>query len=444
MEKFEFEGEKKLELFGGFIGRAKDAFTSLIDDIKNNIKDYEQKIEDTSKEISDNETSREKCVQEIAKMEDKIDTIKDAIENVENTYKKIADAYSSTSKGETKELYSEIIDNARVNCEKDVEKNRSEIAHLNSDIEAIKNNIAEFTKIIDELNNDLENYSTELFRYNKSLEQLDKTFEKVNVDLVEISNEKLPAKKTETKTKSTAKKAATRSSKTVEETPEKEVVPPKKVEEKKPSLLDSIEPESFSNVGTEEEKSTKAPEVSFEESLKQIYDLTGYNPNKKEEKTEEPAPKVEKSEAPVYTENLENLFGAALETEPKKETKKENDMSDTLSFLTSDINNWESILNTPNANENKEESSVKSIADNIESTLNELLTPYGTSYARLKSLVKDEVTYKDGTTLKFDMTAEDVIRAVNEVDGNDLKKMKTVGPEITLLRKIKKMKEGNR
>ena len=139
MEKFEIDGTKGPEIFSGFVTKAKSVITALIDNVKANIREYETKIEDTAKEISDNEISREKCEHEITKMEGKIDTIKDAIENVENTYKKIVDAYSSTSKGETKELYSGIIDSAKANCEKDVEKNRSEIARLNSDIEAIKN-----------------------------------------------------------------------------------------------------------------------------------------------------------------------------------------------------------------------------------------------------------------------------------------------------------------
>ena len=40
-------------------------------------------------------------------------------------------------------------------------------------------------------------------------------------------------------------------------------------------------------------------------------------------------------------------------------------------------------------------------------------------------------------------TLEDVIKAINAVDGNDLKQMKIVGPEITILKKVKSMKEGN-
>lgn len=426
MEKFEIDGERKIELFGGFVGRAKEALASLIDSIKQNIKDYEQKIEDTSKEVADNELSREKCEHEITKMEEKIDVIKDAIENVESTYKKIADAYSSTSKGETKELYSEIIDGAKANCEKDVEKNRSEIARLNSDIEAIKNNISEFTKIIDELNRDLDNYSNELYRYNKSLEYLEKTFDKTTTDLEEISNEKRPVKKTESK--STSKSTTTKKSTTTRaKTDEVETI----VEEKK-APKEEPKKEEVKPVKTE---SPKEPQISFEDSLKQIYDLTGYDPNKKEEVKETP-----KMESPVYTENLENLF--ASPSKDVKETPTEDKVSsDTLSFLEDDISNWESMLNTPSMEPIKE-NNVKPISESVTSTVNELLTPYGTSFTRLKSLTRDEITHKDGSKLPFDITPEDVIKAVNSVDGNDLKAMKTVGPEITLLRKIKSMKEG--
>lgn len=427
MEKFEIDGERKMELFGGFVGRAKEALANLIDSIKLNIKDYEQKIEDTSKEVADNELSREKCEHEITKMENKIDVIKDAIENVESTYKKIVDAYSSTSKGETKELYSEIIDGAKANCEKDVEKNRSEIARLNSDIEAIKNNISEFTKIIDELNRDLDNYSNELYRYNKSLEYLEKTFDKTTTDLEEISNDKKPVKKTESKStsKSTTTKRSTTATRTKTDEVE-EVIEEKKVPKEEPKK------EEVKPVKTE---SSKEPQISFEDSLKQIYDLTGYDPNKKEEVKEAP-----KMEAPVYTENLENLF-ARPSKDVTENTKEDKVSNDTLSFLEDDISNWESILNTPSV-EPAKDSNVKPISESVTSTVNELLTPYGTSFTRLKSLTRDEITHKDGSKVPFDITPEDVIKAVNSVDGNDLKAMKTVGPEITLLRKIKSMKEG--
>jgi len=74
--------------------------------------------------------------------------------------------------------------------------------------------------------------------------------------------------------------------------------------------------------------------------------------------------------------------------------------------------------------------------------VDQLLKPYGTDFDRLKSLVQDSIVYKNGTSIPFEITVEDITKAINDVDGNDLKKMKIVGPEITLLRKIKSMKEG--
>ena len=38
MEKFEMDSEKKLEIFNIFVGKAKDAFGNLLDEIKTNIK----------------------------------------------------------------------------------------------------------------------------------------------------------------------------------------------------------------------------------------------------------------------------------------------------------------------------------------------------------------------------------------------------------------------
>ncbi len=419
MEKFEFEGEKNVEIFSGFVSRTKDALTTLIDNIKDNIKEYEQRIEDTTKEVSDNESSREKCEHEITKMENKIDSIKEAIENVESTYKKMVDAYASTSKGETRELYSEIIDGARANCEKDVEKNRSEIARLNSDIEAIKNNISEFTKIIDDLNKSLDNYNLELYKYNKALEYMDKISDKTAQDLEEISSKReITVKKAEGKatTKKTEPKKTASKAKEVEVEVE---------EEKKPrATAPKVE-----NVVKEDKEEQPSRNSSFEDSLKQIYDFTGYTPKREEP---EVAPKVEE-EKTVYTDNLESLFtNEANDVEDKKEDSN---------FLDADISSWESMLNTPN---------IEPVMDNvvdrhesIEDTVNQLLNPYGTTYQRLKSITSDRIVFRNGTIIPFDMTIEDVVKAVNSIDGNDLKKMKTVGPEITLLRKIKAMKEGN-
>lgn len=437
MEKFEFEDERTLDLFSSFVGKAKDVLNVLIENIKINIKGYETRIEDTTKEIDDNEVSREKCVHEITKMENKISDIKDAIENVENTYKKIADAYSSTSKGETKELYSEIIDGAKANCEKDVLKNRSEIARLNSDIEAIKNNISEFTKVIDELNRDLENYNLELYKYNKALEYMEKNAEKTNEDLNEISNKKEIIKKPEVKStkKSDGSRRTTKTEEKVETTTRTR-------ESAKPSVLSSLESETFSTPKREKTTSSisKEKEVRYDDTLKQIYDLTGYKPSEKSvlEKPEEP--KIPDMEKPVYTDNLENLFSnrdtfeaqEKVATEPKVESNP---------FLGGAFENWEDILNAPTENIDKV-SSPSVDAGEVE-TANQLLSPYGTNFNRLAGLVGNEIAHKNGSVVPFTLNPSDIIKAINQIDGNDLKKMKTVGPEVTILRKVMMMKEGN-
>lgn len=428
MERFEFDDERALDIFSGFVGKAKVVLTTLVENIKFNIKGYETKIEDTTKEIEDNEISREKCIHEISKMESKIAGIKDVIENVESTYKKIADAYSSTSRGETKELYSEIIDGARANCEKDVEKNRSEIARLNSDIEAIKNNIAEFSKVIDDLNRDLENYNLELFKYNKALEYMDKVATKNNEDLEEISNRKEVTKKTEVKT---AKRTDVKSRGKVEE---KEPIKTSR-ESAKSSVLKTLDEETYSTPKSILEE--KKPKDNYDATLKQIYDLTGYKPSDKELEIKSVAPEVKQEEKKVYTDNLESLFTNPQvdnKVEPVIEGSKKPEMAP---FMDNDFSSWEEILNTP---EVKPEAPVDNGA---EDTVNQLLTPYGTNYARLKRLIGNEIGYKDGSKKPFELTIDDVIKAVNAIDGNDLKKMKMVGPEITLLRKVLKMKEGN-
>ena len=367
-------------------------------------------------------------------MEGKIETIKETIENVENTYKKMVDAYSSTSKGETKELYSDIIDGAKANCEKDVEKNKAEIARLNSDIDAIRNNIAEFTKIIEDLNKDLENYNAELEKYKKSVEYMTKLTENATTDLEDIQENRDIKKKTEPKVvkKSTPKKEK----EVVEEPVVKEEI---KVEEKPKVTQEEKQEEIIEPVKPKKE------EISFEDSLKQIYDLTGYKP-KKEEK--EPV----KEEKTVYSDNLENLFANSHE-EIKPEKK-------TTTFDESDMSEWERILNgaddifsslTPNESEPKREEMPiepvlnevkKTIDENVTDTINQLLKPYGTTFEDLSKLTSDRITYKDGSSIPFELTTEDIIKAINSVDGTDLKAMKTVGPEITLLRKVKAIKEG--
>ncbi len=447
MEKFEFDDERNLEIFSGFVGRAKDVLTTLIENIKDNIKEYETKIEDTSKEIEDNELSREKCEHEITKMESKIDDIKDAIENVENTYKKIADAYSSTSKGETKELYSEIIDGAKANCERDVEKNRSEIARLNSDIEAIKNNISEFSKIIDELTRNQENYNLELFKYNKSLEYMEKVAEKTNVDLDEIANRKEVSKKSDAKSIKKPEPRRTTIEKSDDDDDEDRSRARRTTASR--SVFDELESESFSAPKEEKKEIKETPKIEKKEEkedpLKQIYDLTGFTKVEEQPPKPEPvAPKVEvKEDKKVYTDNLESLFKEPVK-EPVKEEKKVEEKAPVTpsSILDSDFSNWEAILNAPTTEEPKKEE-PKQPVENLEDTVNQLLTPYGTTYKNLSSLVGKTIAHKDGSKVPFEMTTEDVIKAINAIDGNDLKAMKTVGPEITLLRKVKNMKEGN-
>ena len=417
MEKFEIVDEKALEVFNNFVGKTKDALTTLIDNIKENIKRYEQAIEDNEKEIADTESSKEKCEHEITKMEGKISTIKEAIENVESTYKKMVDAYSQTSKGETKDIYSDIISGARDNCEKDVEKNRSEIARLNSDIEAIKNNIQEFDRMIESLNRTLENNRLELSKYNKALQSMEKTSDKLSRELddIEVSIDK---------PKTVIRKKET-------------IIEEKKEVEPKAAKKDDAQEIPIERVAVEEPKKEVKPlEKTFdkkefdEDSLQRIYDLTGYKPKKEEPKAEEP----------VYQDNLENLFLNSVKDVQVEEPTRAFDASSSMS-------EWEKILNgtddfATQSIKVKEDNVKLTIEDNITDTVDQLLKPYGTSFNRLKSLVNDKIEYPDGRTVKLDVTVEDVIKAVNDVDGNDLKKMKTVGPEITLLRKVKKMKEG--
>lgn len=437
MERFEFDIERNLEVYDGFVSKTKDILSSLINNIKDNIKDYENKIEETNKDIDDNEQSREKCEQEITKMESNIESIKEAIENVENTYKKIADAYSTTSKGDTKELYSEIIDGAKANCEKDVEKNRSEIARLNSDIEAIKNNITEFTKIIDELNRDLDGYELELFKYNKTLEYMSKLSEKASADLDDISIKKDIIKKVDGKSTTTRKTVDTKkttSTSTSTTAKSKETVSSTKSKTAK-SVLDNIENETFTT--KRETKTVSAPkmDLSFDnnikedDSIKQIYDMTGFQPKKEEVK--ETVPKTS-------SDNLDSLFSTPSMEINTPVNNPETTNSNNMSFLGGDFAGWENILNEPV----QKEETQKTISSDTD-TVNQLLNPYGTTYDRLKSLVGTTITYKNGSKVPFDMTIQDVIKAINEIDGNDLKMMKTIGPETTLLRKIKNMKEGN-
>ena len=448
MEKFELDNEKNVEIFSNFIGRTKDVLATLIKDIKESIKEYERKIKNTTKEITDNEDSREKCDQEIEKMEGTISEIKDAIENVESTYQKIVDAYSSTSKGETKELYSEIIESARLNCERDVEKNKTEIAHLNSDIESVKVSIAEYSKIIDSLNEDLDGYNLELYKYNKVLEYMEKTAEKTALDLDDISNKKDLTKKIDSKTSKRTETRRTNKSKDSSLT-ETDV---------RPSVLDTLKEEAANNIEDKPKRQDTTVEsnssnIDFEDSLKQIYDMANNVPTMEETsindseqqnkstyfdfsylKDTEPT-LTEAEEKKIYSDNLESLFSNREEStieveEPKKES----------SFLEEDYLNWENILNS---NESEMKPAEPTPTFNVGNTVDELLNPYGTSYERLKSLTSNTICYRDGSKVPFDITEDDIVKAINAIDGIDLRHMKTVGPEITLLRKVKMIKEGN-
>ena len=468
MEKFEMDDEKSLEVFNNFVGKAKDTLTTLIENIKENIKKYEQAIEDTTKDISDNESSREKCEHEITKMENKIDSIKENIDNVESTYKKMVDAYSSTSKGETKELYSDIIDGAKENCDKEVEKNRTEIARINSDIEAIKNNIAEFTKIVNDLNKNLEEYNAELHKYKKSLDYMEKYVDKTNADLENIATKKEEIKK-KAENKTAKKEEVKVSADKVElEEVEDEEAPNERensvstetendskdesvvIEEESDSTEDSDGANNiFDIIGKNEsfdleepkktentEKKVEVEPVNFEDSLKQIYDLTGYKPKKEEEsKEEKPVSNVKANDTkPVYNENLENLF-ATPTPDKKAETVPNTYDEDNMSI-------WENILNGANDIVSNNNQVLTEENDGSLTTVDQLLKPYGTSFSRLQNLSNDKIEFKDGKSIPFTLSADDVIKAVNAVDSADLKRMKTVGPEITLLKKVKQMKEG--
>lgn len=467
MEKFEIDDAKSVEVYSSFIEKAKDTLITLIENIKSNIKNSEARIKETERDVNENESHREKCEQEIVKMENRIGEIKDAIDNVESTYKKIADAYSSTSKGDTKDLYSKIIEEAKANCEEDVERNRSEIARLNSDIEGVKVDIANYTSTIDELNKDLDDYNLELDKYNKTLEYFEKISTKAETDLDEISNEKATSKKTESRV---AKSATRKVSKSKETESDGEEDSSSRIIKDKPSILETLKSDTYKTV--KEEPKIEEPvfepkdieekvEVDFEPSLKQIYDLTGYKPQKesetrkevniesdnksKEDLILESAPSFDfdfgfdkkeepkKEEKKVYTDNLDSLFSDAPEMEDS------NPVIENSPFLDSDFSDWENLLNSTdtqmmNIVEDKKE-------DNT--FIDEMLKPYGTTFNRLSGLTGNAIYHRDGTNSSFVITGKDVEFAINAIDGNDLKSMKKVGPEITILRKIKGLKEGN-
>ena len=297
----------------------------------------------------------------------------------------MVDAYSKTSEGNTKNLYSEIIETARLNCEDETEKNEREITRLNDDISAINNNIANFTKIIEELNSNLDRQKVELSKYNKILDYLKEMTRQSNREIDNIANRK----------------------DVIKHTPKSDFL-----------SNNSDFRESNSIIKEESRKDYKEDikgETKIDDSLKQIYDLTGYSKKEKKESTFE------------ENTNLENLFKPDNE-EPKKELKTSNKMDE-----------WEKILNSPNVNSDKEE---KNISDD-QKEVNDLLKPYGTTIEKLKSLTTNKIVYKSGREIDFNITSKDIATAVNAINSMDLKSMKVLGPEITILRKVKLMKEGN-
>ena len=445
MERFEINKDLKLESFSDFINMTKEKISNITNSIRDNIKKYEESIENTNTELSEAKASREKCENEIAKMEGKIDTIKEAIDNVESTYKKIVEAYSSTSKGETKELYSEIIDGAKANCESEVEKNRNDIARLNSDIEAIKNNIQEFNRLIESLEKDLETYKQELAKYVNAKEYVEKTSDNVIYELSNINDNKT----VKNDTKKTVNVDINNSSS--QKLSDENKITGKLAHEIEEDVISKPEEKITGKMAHEVE------ETQYENiDLERIYDLTGYKNEKtilepsidtpvelniKEEKnsTNEETKDVEPS--PLYTNNLENLFVSPSEDiapEPVKEDYNDTDMFEWEKLL----NSADSIFDIKNQNEEPQKVKESKKEENPNETVNQLLMPYGTTFERLQSLVDNNITYKDGSKKEFVMTSDDVVKAINAIDGNDLKTMKTIGPEITLIRIIKKMKEG--
>ena len=400
----------ELELFGDFANNAKSTIEGIIEDINETINKYNETIKNTETEISENEEAREKCKNEIVKMKENINQINQSVENVQKTYKNIVDAYSKTSEGDTKDLYSEIIENARLNCEDEVEKCEREITRLEDDIEAINNNIADFSSTIEQLHSSLDKQRIELSKFNKGLDYMKNTFNTARRDLDNISNRKDIIKHV------TRDSSSISNSKTVKEKPrrvEKEKPKPEpKKEEPKEEVVEKPKPEPK----TGDYKNT------FEDSLKQIYDLTGYS--KKEDKKNT-----------IEEENhLEDVF----KPEPKKEEPKVEEPKNVFDNPT-DVSEWEKMLNSSYEPELKQDNKD----DEKINVVNDLLKPYGTSYEKLKGYTSDKIEYKSGRSIPFEMTPEDITKAVNAINSIDLKQMKTVGPEITLLRKVKLMKEGS-
>lgn len=416
MEKFEIIAESGLEAFASFASKTNTALTDLTKDIKSNIKKYEKNIDTAEKDIADAVSSREKCEEEIAKMQDNIKTIKEAIENVQNTFKSIETAYASTSVGDTKNIYSDVISEAKANCEKDVEKNRTEIAKLNSDIESIKNNIKEFDHTIETLNTSLDTYKLELSKYEKTSDYFEKMLEKTKMDLGDIEESKLPKSKS---AKKTTKQPV------IEEVIEENKVENDNSEFSNP-VLDALEVTNSFTIANE----PKQEEPKESNQFDNIFDFTGNN---------------------NFGSNLENLFSTPSE-DVKEEVSNE--------YKDSDMSEWESILNgndnlfdleapeEPNIidltgpinipGEVKKETPVSNEVNEV----NELLKPYNTTFDELKSNAGALIKYKDGKEVEFNVSMDDVKKAVNTLGADDLRRMKIVGPNITILRRIKAMKEG--
>ncbi len=523
MGNYEDDKTQSLEIFSSFVEKTKAAMQSLVENIKENIKIFEIEISNSTRDARANEDSIKKCENEITRKTEEIETIKESIENVQNTFKKIVDAYSSTSRGETKDLYSEVIENARKNCEEETEKYQEEIATLNGDIEAINGNIKEFTQTGRDLEELIDKYTQELEKYKKALSFVNETVGKYNNRLDNINNNIIQTKREKGKPLNFGYTYY------------------------RPSELNSTVEHynigSGETVGEKFEEPTLESTVNFEDSLKQIYDLTGYTPpapEEKEEETEEVEVKQEEvkdvevnedalkaeefkidteetPEAPeeeTKEEKKEEVKEEAQEEEVKEETSEEPKEEEEDSLSSDEIDEWEKILNSaddmlsnlnkasdepkeeeklvapetkeepkeepapevkeekaapiipdveaikeeavpapeaPAPEEPKIEAEAEKVAEEItnkeddlnKETLEQLLKPYGTTYEKLSGNVSKEYTRKDGTKVPFELTLEDVIKAINAVDGNDLKQMKIVGPEITILKKVKSMKEGN-
>ena len=466
INKYEEDSKDKLEVFNNFTNIAKDAVQTLISNIKDNIKQYEDIIDYTNKQIADNQSSREKCEKEITRKSDAIERTKENIENIQSTYKKMVEAYSSTSVGGTKDIYSDIINGAKTNCDEQVKKCNEEITTMHADIEAIRNNISEFNRSVNSLNISLGRYRNELSKYRKSLDYMNDVAISFQNNLDSILNNVEPVKKGEARIIGNIPSGANLVVGNIDVG--------KNVEEF-PSSFNGNNSSDISDVFTSETFDLNDHKEEVDDSLKQIYDLTGYKPkddNKKEDKkktSEEKEEKKDKKEKEVEKKEEEKEHKEEKKEKDKKE-KEEEPKHEATSFDEDDISEWEKILNGADdmisnltkveykeereepkeekKEEPKEEPKKKAPQaqekNNDIETVDQLLKPYGTSFDKLKSLVSKEIKYKDGTTKEFKLDPLDLIKVVNEIDGNDLKRMKVVGPEITLLKKIKAMKEGNK